>query len=303
MGTTDRWGVPISTTSSEASELLATALVDYCRLTNDPVASLDAALVADPTWVLALAFRSYLDIFSQRQHGIDEVLARLAAHSDAIEAAPERERLHAQAALAWAKDDLEGALRTLCEAIGRNPRDLLAIRISHDLAFLLADGRSLRDVVARSIYAWSPSDDTFGLLQGMYAFGLEETGEYERAERAALQALEIDEGDVWAVHAMAHVLEMQGRLKEGEAFLESSASHWRDSFFAVHNWWHLALYYIELDKLDSALDLYDGPIRQRRSSEWLDLVDAASLLWRLSLLGVDTGDRAQELVSVLVVRL
>jgi tetratricopeptide (TPR) repeat protein len=133
----------------------------------------------------------------------------------------------------------------------------------------------------------------------MYAFGLEETGEYERAERAALRALEIDEGDVWAVHAMAHVLEMQGRQKEGEAFLESSASHWRDSFFAVHNWWHLALYYIELDKLDGALDLYDGPIREHCSGEWLDLVDAASLLWRLSLLGVDTGDRAQEVVSVL----
>jgi hypothetical protein len=44
-----------------------------------------------------------------------------------------------------------------------------------------------------------------------------------------------------------------------------------------------------------ALALYDGPIRGTRSNEWLDLDDAASLLWRLHLFGVDVGDRARTL--------
>jgi len=33
------------------------------------------------------------------------------------------------------------------------------------------------------------------------------------------------------------------------------------------------------------LDLYDGPIRAERTDQWLDIVDAAALLWRLSLFG------------------
>jgi len=40
------------------------------------------------------------------------------------------------------------------------------------------------------------------------------------------------------------------------------------------------------------LALYDGPLRQSRSSEWLDVIDAASLLWRLSLAGIDVSERA-----------
>jgi hypothetical protein len=52
-----------------------------------------------------------------------------------------------------------------------------------------------------------------------------------------------------------------------------------------------------LEELDQALALYDNPIRANRSTEWLDVVDAAALLWRLSLLGVDVTARAQQLAS------
>jgi hypothetical protein len=73
------------------------------------------------------------------------------------------------------------------------------------------------------------------------------------------------------------------------------------SFFAVHNWWHHALYHLELGQLDQGLAqglaLYDGPIRGHRSTEWLDVVDAAALLWRLSLAGVDVTGRARQLAD------
>ena len=63
----------------------------------------------------------------------------------------------------------------------------------------------------------------------------------------------------------------------------------------MHNWWHRALYHLELGEIDTVLALYDGPIRATRSSEWLDVVDAAALLWRLSLFGVDVHERASQL--------
>jgi hypothetical protein len=102
---------------------------------------------------------------------------------------------------------------------------------------------------------------------------------------------------VWSVHALAHVFEMEGSQRDGVEFLTKSAGDWSGSFFAIHNWWHRTLYHLELGEIKEALALYDSPIRARRSTEWLDVVDAAALLWRLSLFGVDVTDRAGQLAA------
>ena len=84
---------------------------------------------------------------------------------------------------------------------------------------------------------------------------------------------------------------------DGVEFLTSSAGDWSGSYFAIHNWWHRTLYHLELGETEEALRLYDSPIRAGRSTEWLDVVDAAALLWRLSLFGVDVTDRAVQLAA------
>jgi hypothetical protein len=118
----------------------------------------------------------------------------------------------------------------------------------------------------------------------MAAFGLEETGEYAAAEQAGREAVKLNTGDAWAVHAVAHVLEMQDRPQEGIAWLRGLEPDWTPALLlAVHNWWHEGLFLIELGEADAALAVYDDHI--------IALVDAASLLWRLELLGVDVGDR------------
>jgi hypothetical protein len=67
----------------------------------------------------------------------------------------------------------------------------------------------------------------------------------------------------------------------------------RDSFFAVHNWWHVALYHLDLGNTDEVLKLFDGPIYGAKSRVILDMIDASAMLWRLHLRGVDVGDRWQ----------
>ena len=81
----------------------------------------------------------------------------------------------------------------------------------------------------------------------MYAFGLEETGDYARAEEVGRRAVELNARDAWASHAVAHVMEMQARLDEGISWLETTSRSWaRDNGFAYHNHWHLALYHLDL---------------------------------------------------------
>ena len=62
---------------------------------------------------------------------------------------------------------------------------------------------------------------------------------------------------------MAHVLEMQNRRRDGIAWMTQDPPAWSEgSFFAVHNWWHLALFHLGLDQIDEVLALL------RRSACW-----------------------------------
>ena len=199
------------------------------------------------------------------------------------------------AAQSWADGEWERALGFLERALLHESRDLLALKVAQDLIFFIGDQLELRDVVERVFTSWPSDRPGYGFVSGMYAFGLEENGQYAAAEEQARRALEANPHDVWAVHAQAHVFEMRGAQRLGVAFLDRTAQDWSSSYFATHNWWHRALYHLELREVDEALALYDGPIRGTRSSEWLDVDDAASLLWRLHLFGVDVGDRARTL--------
>jgi hypothetical protein len=126
----------------------------------------------------------------------------------------------------------------------------------------------------------------------MHAFGLEETGDYARAEAQGRLSVELEPRDGWGQHAVAHVMEMQNRRRAGVAWMRDNSDGWsRDSFFAVHNWWHLALFHLGLDEINEVLALFDGPIYGKTSPVILEMVDASALLWRLHLRGVDVGNR------------
>lgn len=117
---------------------------------------------------------------------------------------------------------------------------------------------------------------------------------YGRAEESGRRALELNPRDPWAVHAVAHVMEMQGRLDEGIAWLDGRRDDWsEDNMLAVHNWWHLALFQLEAGRTDDVLALYDREISRPAPAIALDLVDASALLWRLHLRGIDVGTRWQ----------
>ena len=179
------------------------------------------------------------------------------------------------------------------------PRDLLALQAGHLMDFFRASARDLRDRLARALPRWSASTPGHSILLGMYAFGLEETGDYARAEAVGREAIDGDPYDCWAHHAVAHVMEMQGRVQDGIGWAAAREPYWAgdDNFFKVHNWWHRALCHLDLGQADEVLRLYDGPIRGSRSVIALDLVDASALLWRLSMTGHDVGARWAELAA------
>ncbi|HMH90988.1 MAG TPA: tetratricopeptide repeat protein [Streptosporangiaceae bacterium] len=293
-GLADRWGVPVLRATPAGMAAFNRAVESLLALAGDPVAETEAAVAAAPDMVLAQVYRAYLSLYGMTADGV----AAAAVILDGLDGAgAEREALHLRAARAWAAGDWTGAARALERALVAHPRDALALKVAQDLYFFLGRRLDLRDVAARVLAHWPPGQPGWGYVQGIYAFGLEENGDYRAAQARAEAALAVNPRDVWSVHAVAHVHEMEGRHRDGVAFLTATAPDWQDSYFAVHNWWHRGLYHLELGETGAALELYDGQVRARRSLEWLDLVDAAALLWRLALYGADLGDRAARLAD------
>ena len=105
----------------------------------------------------------------------------------------------------------------------------------------------------------------------------------------ARKATAMNRHDPWAHHAVAHVMETQGRVNEGITWMESLADTWENcnSMLYTHNWWHVALYYLEQGEKDKVLELYDNRvwgIAQKESPK--DQVGAISLLLRLEYAGL-----------------
>lgn len=131
----------------------------------------------------------------------------------------------------------------------------------------------------------------------MHAYGLEETNFYKEAEKQARKGLEMIPKDAWATHALAHVMEMEGRQDEGIEFMTQTEDNWKSCEpMACHNFWHLALYYAEKGDYEEALNVFDTEIVTRSGKgRVFQLSDGTSLLYRLASQGVDVGDRWQQL--------
>ncbi len=298
MSQRDSRGNPLSSSNPKSLARYEQALDLIHGYFVDPMVVLDAALAEDPDFVMAHCMRAgYAILF-----GDSAVQPQLRAAVEAGEArlalANDRERRHLAAARAWLDGEFALGVRRYGETLEYYPRDSLALQLAHVGDFFLGQSSLLRDRIAQVLPFWDASVPGYGYLLGMHAFGLEECAEYARAEESGRRALENNARDAWAVHAVAHVMEMQGRHADGIEWLNSRSADWApDNAFAIHNWWHLALYHLDLSDHARVLELYDQRIRAQPSPYALDMVDATALLWRLHLRGVDVGARWQELAT------
>ena len=290
MQTSDFAGNPLSPTDDAALDRYAQALHEFHCYRGDPVATINAATALQPDFVMGHVLHAWLYLLGTEPGGL--AVALDAAGSAARLSPNRREQAHIDAITHFAGGRWQAAGRVLEDLAIEWPRDVLALQAGHLVDFYRGDARMLRDRIARALPAWVVSDPGYHALLAMHAFGCEETGDYRRAEALGRQALELEPADAWAQHAVAHVLEMEGRARDGIAWMRERQPHWaEDNFFAVHNWWHLALFHLDLGEADEAVALFDGPIHGPRSTLVLDLIDASALLWRLQFAGVDVSAR------------
>ncbi|MBI3513678.1 MAG: tetratricopeptide repeat protein [Proteobacteria bacterium] len=302
---TDAQGLALTTDNDAAVTAFDGAVEAVAKYRLDATPLVKATLAADPGFALAHCLKGYLPMLASSRATLPLAAAALADGTAAATGATARERRHLGALAAWQRGALDDAVVAWEAILVEHPTDLLALRLSHFIYFWLGRAADMRASTERAAAAWSPPTPGYGTVLAMRAFGAEECGDYQAAEAAGRHAVEIDPGDLWATHAVAHALEMQGRADEGVAWLDGLAVNWGGRNHMIHHlWWHRALFHLERGETDTVLALYDDKIRNLSAplvlaipDLYIDIQNAAALLWRLEHLGVAVGARWGELAD------
>jgi len=290
----------VTAATANAVSQLDEAIDSYVSARADMRARLDAVLAADHDCALAHCLDGYLSMLSSKREGTEQARAALLRARDAafLQRPSLRETRHIDALDAWSRGDMRRAVEHWSAILADYPLDLLVIKVSQFVLSYLGESEGMRDVLGEVLKHWDSAMPGYGYVLGCYAYGLEEAGDYVNAERLGRRAVELNPCDIWAAHAVAHVAEMQGRRREGIAWIANGAEHWHGcNNFAFHLRWHEALFHLDLDEHDRVIDVYDREVRAEHSDEYLDIANAVSLLWRLEQAEVDVGGRWRELAE------
>jgi tetratricopeptide (TPR) repeat protein len=216
------------------------------------------------------------------------------AQAAAPRATPREQRFVAAVA-AWVAGDLDRAIALHEEQARLFPRDLASLKLGQYHLFNRGDSPGMLRV---ALHTPAAAGDV-PYLHGMLAFAWEQCHFLEQAEQAARRAIAMRRKEPWAHHALAHVMLTQGRLAEGHAFLQDVSPTWTglNSFMVTHNWWHQALFALDLDRADEVLALYDSHVWGEVKEYSQDQVNAISLLARAELAGIDAGGRWKDVAD------
>lgn len=293
-------GLEISAADPAAVGVLDQAISGFLGARTDTGDFLRKAQELDPDLVMAHVLRGYfMHLFCHRG-----LMARARESLDAAResagrvGATPREQSHMAALEAWCNGRPADSVVIWADILIDHPLDIVALKLSEYWNFYTGEAAGMRDSVGRALHAWEPGVPDYPFVLGIQAFALEETGDYARAEEKGRAAVEANPADIWATHAVAHVMEMTDRRREGVAWLDRLSGNWDGcNNFAFHVWWHRALFALELGRFDEALDLYDREVRAESTRDFRDITNAAALLWRIDQEGIDVGDRWRELAD------
>ena len=242
-----------------------------------------------------------LHMFAESREGPANARPYIDAALASAPQASERERRFVSAIAAWIDGDVARAMDLHDEQARLHPRDLVSVKLGQYHRFNVGDAAGM----LRLAQAALPAAGDVPQMHGMAAFAWEQCHLMAQAEAAARRALAMTEREPWAQHALAHVMLTQGRLAEGLQFMQHSSPSWTrlNSFMVTHNWWHLALFAIDLGLDDQALQIYDQQVWGVVKSYSQDQIGAVSLLARLELAGIDVGPRWQDVADHIALRL
>lgn len=296
--TRDAQGHELSGATAEAATFYDKGVRAFALALGDAVGLLEEARRASPGAPMAHLAKAWLMALAN-----DSVLVSAAPPLMATASAlpmNERERAHLEALTHAVEGHRAAAVAVLDRHLMRYPCDLLGQYAAMLLDAFQGCFHRVRDRSARALPFWSREQPGYGIMLSFYGFGLEEAGNYAQSEDVSREAAELEPQGFWPHHAVSHVMEMTGRPADGLKWMADREPLWsgEDNANRVHIWWHKALFHVELGDAAAAMKIYDGPVLATQRPVGISLTNATALLWRLEILGLDGGDRWQQLANL-----
>eukprot|EP00929_Paragymnodinium_shiwhaense_P108789 TRINITY_DN75127_c0_g1_i1.p1 TRINITY_DN75127_c0_g1~~TRINITY_DN75127_c0_g1_i1.p1 ORF type:complete len:454 (-),score=130.44 TRINITY_DN75127_c0_g1_i1:113-1474(-) len=290
----DCFGLDVSASSDACVEAVSAyydAVLAY-KPFDAWIAASEAALASDAASPMARVLAADCAFCRGEAARAVELLKELASEADKCN---EREALYLMAWQKWVNDgDPAGCHAALLQVAEKFPSDLFVVKRGQIMGLILGDPEKIASIV-KPVADAAPKDPPPRYLMGMWAFALEQQDLYEEAEAKVQIGLDHGEKDAWLDHGYAHALYFQGndRLDDAKEFLESRGESWSVSglhpFLYTHNWWHLALLYVENRDFDDALKVFDERLWADKDAAMRadpDVqINALGLLWRLDTRG------------------
>ncbi|VTU36480.1 tetratricopeptide repeat protein [Variovorax sp. PBL-E5] len=258
------------------------------------------AAAEDPSPIVQ-AYCATLHLFAESRDAVADARPFLARARAGAAQATSREQRYIAAIEAWAEGDIARAIALHHAQAREHPRDLASLKLGQYHCFNTGDCPGM----LRLALAALPAAADVPYLHGMLAFGYEQCHLMREAEASARRAIAMERKEPWAHHALGHVMLTEGRLSEGLDFMQGVSDTWvgLNSFMVTHNWWHVALFLIDLGRDAEALAVYDERVWGVVKDYSQDQIGAVSLLARFELAGIDVGTRWQDLGGYLAQRL
>lgn len=298
----DAQGLGVTTDSPQAvaaiNQFIDQALTYGC----EAEATILQAIAADEDCAIAQAYAAAYYLSQENWAGRVSAKPYLKKALAGAAQVSRREQFYIHGIHAWGQGQIEQAIGCHVALMQDFPQDLLAVQQAQYHYFYQGDSQGLLNVAL----AAQPLLHQTPLHYSLLAFGLEQCHQFTQAEALGRRATELRRHNPWAHHAVAHVLDAQGRHPEAVDWMEAHADTWGDcnSMLFTHNWWHVALSYLALGETATVLRLYDSHVWGRAQKHTpKDQVGAISLLLRLELTGVEVGSRWRSLARPLQLRL
>ena len=278
MGTsTDRQGVPV-TGSVEAITAYDRAIDHLQRFQIDMVEAATDSIDADPTFAmghLMLVEMTLMSTDGGDHGGAQELLAAAEGIAADGSLAP-CELAHLDAVRRWVAGDMAGAGKVLDQLVFEEPLDVLAlVRRPPDRLLQRRRGEPARPrrSGAAGMGPRGPSLRLPARHARLRARGVEPLRPLRGGGR---RAVDTNANDVWGIHAVVHTYEMQGRVPDGVRYFQERWDDWAEAnFLNVHNSWHNALYLLQGEEPERALEVYDRVLHHDGSEDLsLELLDA-----------------------------
>lgn len=284
---TDRYGLPLSTTSAVARDAYVEGVDLLLTVYPGATAAFDRALAADPDFALAHVGKARA---AQVATNPDAMRASLATALSLVESVSARERSHIGVFRHLFSGQPVEALAALRAHVKTWPRDVLILSLAANQGGLIGmcglPGRE-QDLVD-FLGGFAPHYGEDWWFEAHYAMALSEIGRHAEARPLIERSLGRFKRNAYGAHAFAHLCYETGERDAGIAFLRDWLPLYdRGGSLFGHLNWHLGLFELHAGNLEGGLRLYNEAFcaDDHRGAVHQKLSDSAAFLWRAELAG------------------